>query len=35
MKHTEFLAEHTMKYEISQLLFTYKHGINIFEHRKQ
>ena len=35
MKHTEFLAEHTIKYEISPLLFKYKHGNDIFEHRKQ
>ena len=31
---TEFLAEHTIKNEISRLLFKYKHGNDIHVHRK-
>ena len=35
IKHNEFLTEHTIKNEISRLLYKYKHGNNIYEHRKQ
>ena len=35
VRHNEFLAEHTIKNEISWLLFKYKHGNNIHEHGKQ
>ena len=35
IKNTEFLAEHTIKTEISKLLSNYEYGNNIYEHRKQ
>ena len=34
IKHNKLLAEHTIKNEISQLLFKYKHGNDIHEHSK-
>ena len=34
IKHNAFLAEHTIKNGTSQLLFKYKHGNNIHEHKK-
>ena len=33
IKRNESLAEHTIKNEIRQLLFKYKHGNDIHEHR--
>ena len=35
IKHNKFLAEHTIKNEISQLLCKDKHGNDIYEHGKQ
>ena len=35
IKNNEFLAEHTIKTEISKLLSNYGYGNNIYEHRKQ
>ena len=35
MKSNESLAENKIKNEIEQLLLKYKHGNNIYEHRKQ
>ena len=35
IKHNEFLAEHAMKNEISQLLSKLKHVKDIHEHGKQ
>ena len=35
IKHNEFSAEHTIKSEIRWLLFKYKNGNDIHEHRKQ
>ena len=35
IKHNQLLSEHTIKNEISQLLFKYKHGNNSDEHGKQ
>ena len=35
VRHNEFLAEHTIKNEISWLLFKYKHANKIHEHGKQ
>ena len=35
IKNNEFLAEHTIKTEISKLLSNYEYGNNIYEHRKQ
>ena len=35
IKHSECFTEHTIKNEIRWLLFKYKHGNNIHEHRKK
>ena len=35
IKNNESLAENKIKNEIEQLLLKYKHGNNIYEHRKQ
>ena len=35
LKSKERLAENKIKNEIEQLLLKYKHGNNIYEHRKQ
>ena len=35
IKSNESLAENRIKNEIEQLLSKYKHGNNIYEHRKQ
>ena len=35
VKHNEFLAENTIKIEISQLVSHYKHKKYIYEHRKK
>ena len=35
IKSNESLAENKIKNEIEQLLSKYKHGNNIYEHRKQ
>ena len=35
IKHTEVLAEYTIKNEVRQLLSKYRHGNNIHEHGKQ
>ena len=34
IKHNDFLTWHTIRNEISRLLFKYKHGSNVHEHRK-
>ena len=35
IQHNEFLAEHTIKNEVRQLLSKYKHGNDIHKHGKQ
>ena len=35
IKHNKLLAEHAIKNEVRQLLLKYKHGNDIYEHRKQ
>ena len=35
IRHNGFLAKHTIKNEIGQLLSKYKHGNSIHEYRKQ
>ena len=35
IKYNELLAEHTAKNEVRKLLSKYKHGNDIYEHRKQ
>ena len=35
IKHTEFLAEHSIKNEIRQLLSKYNHGKQKNKHQKQ
>ena len=34
IKHNELLAEHTIKNEVKQFLYKYKHGNDLHEHRK-